>query len=50
VSAHRSLHEEEGSRIVICDYNALLKSVTGLLRMHGYRVFEAYDAPAVEEL
>lgn len=50
MSAHRSLPEEDGSRIIICDYNALLKSVTGLLRMSGYRVFEAYDALAVEEL
>jgi hypothetical protein len=40
----------EGRRIIICDYNALLLSVTGLLRMSGYRVFQAYDAYAVEEL
>jgi hypothetical protein len=40
----------EGRRIIICDYNALLLSVTGLLRMSGYRVFQAYDAAAVEEL
>jgi DNA-binding response OmpR family regulator len=40
----------KGSRIVICDYNALLLSVTGLLRMSGYCVFQAYDAQAAREL
>ncbi len=40
----------EGRRIVICDYNALLLSVTGLLRMSGYCVFQAYDAGAAREL
>jgi hypothetical protein len=40
----------EGWRIIICDYNALLTSVTGLLRISGYKVFQAYDAAAVEEL
>ena len=40
----------EGRRIVICDYNALLHSVTGLLRMSGYCVFQAYDAQAAREL
>ena len=39
-----------GRRIVICDYNALLTSVTGLLRMSGYCVFQAYDARAAREL
>jgi DNA-binding response OmpR family regulator len=39
-----------GRRIVICDYNALLISVTGLLRMSGYCVFQAYDAGAAREL
>jgi len=39
-----------GRRIVICDYNALLVSVTGLLRMSGYCVFQAYDAGAAREL
>jgi CheY-like chemotaxis protein len=37
-------------RIVICDYNALLLSVTGLLRMTGYQVFQAYDGQAAAEL
>jgi CheY-like chemotaxis protein len=37
-------------RIVICDYNALLLSVTGLLRMSGYRVFQAHDGLAAREL
>jgi response regulator RpfG family c-di-GMP phosphodiesterase len=40
----------EGRRIVICDYNALLLSVTGLLRMCGYRVFQAHDGLAAREL
>jgi response regulator RpfG family c-di-GMP phosphodiesterase len=39
-----------GRRIVICDYNALLISITGLLRMSGYCVFQAYDARAAREL
>ena len=38
------------SRVVICDYNALMVSVTGLLRLSGYYVFQAYDALAAEEL
>ncbi|MEO7987882.1 MAG: hypothetical protein ABI766_15255 [Gemmatimonadales bacterium] len=37
-------------RVVICDYNALLLSVTGLLRMKGYQVFQAYDGQAATEL
>jgi DNA-binding NtrC family response regulator len=37
-------------RIVICDYNALLLSVTGFLRMSGYRVFQAHDGLAAREL
>ena len=40
----------EGGRIVICDYNQLLQSVTGLLRMSGFNVFQAYDGLAAEEL
>jgi hypothetical protein len=39
-----------GRRIVICDYNALLLSVTGLLRMSGYAVFQAHDGWAAQEL
>jgi DNA-binding response OmpR family regulator len=35
---------------VICDYHALLISVTGLLRMNGYCVFQAYDGEAAREL
>ncbi len=35
---------------VICDYNALLLSVTGLLRMDNYCVFQAHDGLAAEEL
>ena len=44
------LSSPPGSRIVICDYNQLLQSVTGLLRMSGYAVFQAYNGPAAEEL
>jgi hypothetical protein len=40
----------EGRRVVICDYNALLLSVTGLLRMSGYAVFQAHDGWAAQEL
>jgi len=40
----------EGRRIVICDYNALLLSVTGLLRMSGFCVFQAHDGLAAREL
>ena len=43
-------HDTDGRRIVICDYNALLLSVTGLLRMSGFVVFQAYDARAAVEL
>jgi DNA-binding response OmpR family regulator len=45
-----ALDASQGHRIVICDYNALLLAVTGLLRMNGYCVFQAYDAQAVREL
>jgi CheY-like chemotaxis protein len=45
--ARDALH---GRRLVICDYNALLLSVTGLLRMSGCCVFQAYDAQAASEL
>ena len=37
-------------RVIICDYNALLQSVTGLLRMSGFAVFQAYDGQAAKEL
>ncbi len=42
--------DSEGRRVVICDYNLLLASVTGLLRMSGYCVFQAYNAQAAREL
>ncbi len=42
--------QPNGRRVVICDYNALLLSVTGLLRMAGYCVFQAYDGYAAREL
>jgi DNA-binding response OmpR family regulator len=48
--AQRPLPSNEGRRIVICDYNALLLSVTGLLRMSGYCVFQAHDGRAAQEL
>jgi response regulator RpfG family c-di-GMP phosphodiesterase len=37
-------------RVVICDYNTLLQSVTALLRMSGYAVFQAYDGEAAAEI
>ena len=37
-------------RVIVCDYSALLQSVTGLLRMSGYCVFQAYDGQAAQEL
>jgi hypothetical protein len=46
----RPVPSTEGRRIVICDYNALLLSVTGLLRMSGYAVFQAHDGWAAQEL
>ena len=46
----RPVPSSEGRRIVICDYNALLLSVTGLLRMSDYCVFQAHDGLAAEEL
>jgi CheY-like chemotaxis protein len=46
----RLVASTEGRRIVICDYNALLLSVTGLLRMSGYAVFQAHDGWAAQEL
>jgi hypothetical protein len=46
----RAVPSTEGRRIVICDYNALLLSVTGLLRMSGYAVFQAHDGWAAQEL
>jgi hypothetical protein len=50
MSAQRPVPSSEGRRIVICDYNALLLSVTGLLRMSDYCVFQAHDGHAAEEL
>ena len=50
VSEQRILPLRRGGRIVICDYNQLLQSVTGLLRMSGFNVFQAYDGLAAEEL
>jgi hypothetical protein len=46
----RTIPSTDGGRIVICDYNALLLSVTGLLRMSGYAVFQAHDGWAAQEL
>lgn len=50
MSVQRTAPSREERRIVICDYNALLLSVTGLLRMSGYCVFQAHDGNAAEEL
>ena len=37
-------------RVVVCDYNTLLQSVTALLRMSGYAVFQAYDGEAASDI
>jgi DNA-binding response OmpR family regulator len=50
MSSPHPIRSLKGRRIVICDYNALLLSVTGLLRMSGYRVFQAHDGLAAREL
>src|SRR5207237_3191431 len=50
MSADRPVPFTKGRRIVICDYNALLLSVTGLLRMSNYAVFQAHDGYAAQEL
>jgi len=50
MSAEHPVPSSEGRRIVICDYNALLLSVTGLLRMSDYCVFQAHNGRAAEEL
>jgi hypothetical protein len=41
---------EGAPRVIVCDYNALLQSITGLLRMSGFAVFQAYDGEAAEQL
>jgi DNA-binding response OmpR family regulator len=38
------------ARVIVCDYNSLLQSITGLLRMSGFAVFQAYNGQAAEEL
>jgi hypothetical protein len=50
MTARRPIPSNDGPRIVICDFNAFLHSVTGLLRMTGYAVFQAHDANAAVEL
>ncbi|HEU4828088.1 MAG TPA: hypothetical protein VFT04_02730 [Gemmatimonadales bacterium] len=50
MTEQRVLPPRRRERIVICDYNQLLQSVTGLLRMSGFNVFQAYDGLAAEEL
>jgi len=50
MTTERLIPSPGGRRIVICDYNALLLSVTGLLRMSGYAVFQAHDGWAAQEL
>jgi hypothetical protein len=39
-----------GPRIIICDYSPTSQSVTGLLRLNGFHVFQAYDEQGAEEL
>ncbi len=50
MSAPPASPDQGPRRVVICDYNALLQSVTGLLRMSDYYVFQAYDGKAAQEL
>ena len=50
MSSPRPVPSDEGRRIVICDYNAWLLSLTGLLRMGNYCVLQAHDGLAAEEL
>jgi CheY-like chemotaxis protein len=50
MTAWRPIPSNDGPRIVICDFNAFLHSVTGLLRMTGYAVFQAHDAKSAVEL
>jgi hypothetical protein len=50
MSSQRLHPGNDGRRIVICDYNAMLNSVTGVLRMSGYSVFQAYHGWAALEL
>jgi hypothetical protein len=50
MSAQRPVPYTQGRRIVICDYSTPVQSVTDLLRMSDYCVFEAHDGLAAEEL
>jgi len=48
--AQHPVPSTEGRRIVVSDHSALLQSVTGLLRLEHYCVFQAHDGRAAEEL
>jgi DNA-binding NtrC family response regulator len=50
MSSPRPLRPRGAPRIVICDSDTLLRSVTGVLRVSGYDVFQAHDGHAAEEL
>jgi response regulator RpfG family c-di-GMP phosphodiesterase len=50
MSSQRPHPGNDGRRMVVCDYNAMLNSVTGVLRMSGYSVFQAYHGWAALEL
>jgi CheY-like chemotaxis protein len=50
MSSPRPLPPHHAPRIVICDSDPLLRSVTGVLRVNGYDVFQALDGYAAEEL
>jgi response regulator RpfG family c-di-GMP phosphodiesterase len=45
-----SLPPRASERIVVVDSNPILVSVTGVLRMAGYCVFQAYNGQAAKEL
>lgn len=52
MSRHRSPPSSDGRRVVVCDYTPRrgLQSIAELLRRAGYRVFQADDGLAIEEL
>ncbi len=50
MSSRSSAALPNGARIIVLDSNPILVSVSGVLRMEGYRVFQAYDGQAAVEL
>ena len=50
MSPGSSATADRGVSIVVLDSNPILVSVSGVLRMAGYRVFQAYDGSSAQEL